>query len=129
MAFKVPEQYRVRSGAMASSKQEGNNGMFVVPHPKIKHATMFCIACDLPSEPGGQAWEHISTSVKSPKMIFNRCPNWDEMKFVKEMFWDDEDVCIQYHPKQSEYINTHEFVLHIWRPVGIELPRPEKDMV
>lgn len=30
MSFKVPNKFRVRTGAMASSEENGNNGMFVV---------------------------------------------------------------------------------------------------
>jgi hypothetical protein len=40
------------------------------------------------------------------------------MCFVKGLFWDDEDVAIQFHPAKSEYVNFHPFALHLWRKEG-----------
>ncbi len=59
-------------------------------------------------EPDG--WEHLSVSFE------NRTPTWDEMCFIKELFFDPEDLCIQMHPRQSQYINMHAHCLHIWKP-------------
>ncbi len=58
----------------------------------------------------GGGWEHVSVSLK------NRCPNWREMCLVKNLFWNDDEECIQFHPKESEYINLHNYCLHIWKP-------------
>lgn len=62
----------------------------------------------------GDFWEHISVTPKNQK----RCPTWDEMCYIKELFFEDEEECIQFHPKKSEYVNKHEYCLHIWRPVN-----------
>jgi hypothetical protein len=51
------------------------------------------------------------------------------MCFIKDLFWDAEDVVIQYHPAKSEYVNMHENTLHLWRPVGKEIPTPPKELV
>jgi len=56
----------------------------------------------------------------------NCCPNWREMCFIKDLFWDEEDVVIQYHPKKSEYVNLHNNYLHLWRPIGVEIPTPKE---
>ena len=64
------------------------------------------------------AWEHVSVSTAV------RCPTWEEMCHVKEIFWDPEDVVIQLHPPRSEWVNCHPYTLHLWRPIGIVLPRP-----
>lgn len=63
-------------------------------------------------------WEHVSVSLN------NRCPNWREMCHIKDLFWDEEDTVLQFHPPKSKYINNHPYCLHLWRPVGkdIELP-------
>jgi len=45
------------------------------------------------------------------------------------LFWDAEDVVIQYHPAKSEYVNVHDNCLHLWRPVGVELPTPPRELV
>ena len=71
----------------------------------------------------GQGWEHVSVSLS------HRTPNWREMCFIKDLFWDEEDVVIQYHPKKSEYVNLHNNYLHLWRPIGVELPTPPKELV
>ena len=64
------------------------------------------------------AWEYVQ--VTAP----DRCPTWEEMKFVKDCCWDEEDVCFQLHPAKSRYIDKSEFSLWIWRPTDIEIPQP-----
>ena len=126
--FKVDERYRVKVGMMASAAQDGNNGCFVIPHPKIKHASLFCIVSDGVSfEKTG--WEHVSVSIRSSKGDMNRCPIWDEMCLVKDVFWDVSDMCIQYHPAEEDYISNHPNCLHIWRPVNEVMPKPNKILV
>ena len=114
--FKVPEQYRLRSGLLGSDETAENNGCFFLPFKKIK---LKIIASD------GEDWEHVSVSV------FNelRTPTWDEMCFVKQTFWDEEDCVIQYHPAKSEYVNYHPYCLHLWRPMKEIIPIPKKEMV
>jgi hypothetical protein len=63
--------------------------------------------------------DHVSVSLS-----VKRCPDWEEMCMIKDMFWDDEDCVVQYHPPKSEYVSMHPFCLHLWRPIGIEIPRP-----
>lgn len=113
MTFHVPDKYRVKTGFMASDESYGNNGVFMINSLKLK-TVLACQASD------GLEWEHVSVSASTPK----RCPNWEEMCFVKDMFWDAEDCIIQYHPPKSDYVNCHPYVLHLWRPIGIEIPRP-----
>ena len=114
--FHVPEKYRVTSGQLISSTIDGNNGAFIITSVKFNHP-LRAIASDQ------MGWEHVSVSLP------NRCPRWEEMQFVKDLFWDDEDCVIQYHPPKSEYRNVHKNTLHMWRPVGVELPRPPNSMV
>ena len=45
-------------------------------------------------------------------------PSWDEMCFVKDQFFDEEEVVIQLHPKRSEYVNMSKNTLHLWREVN-----------
>ena len=61
---------------------------------------------------GENGWEHVSVSFK------DRDPTWAEMCAVKDIFWKDEEECIQIHPKKSEYVNIHPHCLHIWRWKG-----------
>jgi len=63
-------------------------------------------------------WEHVSVSRK------HRVPNWGEMCFVKDLFWDDSETVVQFHPKASNYVNLNEFCLHLWgrKDLIYELP-------
>jgi hypothetical protein len=70
------------------------------------------------------SWEHVSVSTSRA-----RTPTWAEMCQVKDLFWDEEDCVVQYHPPRSDYVNHHPYVLHLWRPIGVTLPRPPSIMV
>jgi hypothetical protein len=76
---------------------------YLVKHPRTK-ANLFIIS----SHDNG--WNHISASLEK------RTPIWDEMCFIKDLFFEPEDICIQIHPKQSQYVNMHNHCLHIWQP-------------
>jgi hypothetical protein len=71
----------------------------------------------------GEGWEHVSVSTPG------RVPNWQEMCFVKELFWAPDDVVMQLHPARAEYVNNHDFCLHLWRPQGQVIPTPPKYLV
>lgn len=122
MSFCAPHQYRVRSGPSSSTDSDGNNGAFRLPHVPPSSLTLFVMASDGAhwEEDGliGTPWEHVSVSTNV------RCPSWVEMCYVKSLFWGEDDVVLQFHPRKSEYVNTHPFCLHLWRPVGIEIPTP-----
>lgn len=112
--FHVPEKYRVTSGLMGSTAAEGNNGAFMVP---FRSYGFFVVASD------GLGWEHVSVSLK------NRTPNWEEMSFFKDLFWDPEDCVVQFHPPKSEHVNNHPHCLHLWRMSGENFPRPVPGLV
>jgi hypothetical protein len=59
----------------------------------------------------------------------DRCPTWEEMCAVKDLFWDHEDTVMQLHPPKSDWVSNHNFCLHMWRPVGVDIPRPPALMV
>ncbi|WP_456813633.1 MULTISPECIES: DUF7694 domain-containing protein [unclassified Bradyrhizobium] len=46
------------------------------------------------------SWEHVAVS--TPR----RCPNWEEMCFVKDLFWNEEECVMQLHPPHSQYVNN-----------------------
>ena len=56
-------------------------------------------------------WEHLSVSMP------NKTPSWEQMCMMKEIFWKDDETCIEYHPAKDQYVNMHSHCLHIWRPV------------
>lgn len=120
MSFRVPEKYRIRSGALASDESFGCNAAFFVPNVlerKISAPPLKIIASD------GAGWEHVSVSLP------HRCPTWPEMSMVKAIFWEPEDCVIQFHPPESEYVNNHPFCLHLWRPTDHDIPTPPSILV
>lgn len=117
MSFHCPEKLRILTGQLASDASFGNNGAFFIPFKLSSKSGIWAIASD------GRGWEHVSASAK------NRTPSWSEMCRIKALFWDPEDVVVQYHPRESEYINCHPYTLHLWRPIGFELPTPPSILV
>lgn len=75
----------------------------------------------------GFGWEHLSISHR------NKTPDWDTMCQVKDMFWREDEACMQLHPKKEDYINNHPYCLHIWKPIkeelGVEIPLPPSILV
>lgn len=65
-------------------------------------------------------FEHVSVS------LAHRCPTWEEMCKVKDLFWDSEDVVVQFHPAKSEYVNLSKTCLHLWRWTKGTFPQPNK---
>lgn len=113
MAFHVPEDCRVKVPGYPPGA--GNNGAFRV---RLRDGqTLQVIASD------GGGWDHVSVSLRE------RIPTWREMCAIKDMFWDDTDCVIQYHPPKSRYVNHHPNVLHLWRPQDERLPIPPIEFV
>lgn len=111
------EPYR-KSFPGAESSYGDDYGYFIVPSKTSGQPIKVIVsgADDL-------GWEHVSVSMK------NRCPNWQEMCQIKAMFWGDEEDVMQLHPAQSQYINCHDYCLHMWRPTKAEIPMPPRFMV
>lgn len=130
MSFHVPEPYRVKDGPLASDSSYGNNGAFVFDSV-VPGRRMVAIASDGSSwrESGldGEPWEHVSIHCYSGKKQFT--PTWIEMCAAKDVFWDTEDVIIQFHPRKSDYVNNHANTLHLWRPTQTILPLPPSETV
>jgi hypothetical protein len=111
--FKVPEKYRVIIGPLKSSESDGNNGCFTVKRNGFQYNI---IATDFGKD------EHVSVHITVGKT--QKTPTWEQMCFVKDLFWGKEDTVVQYHPPESQYVNVHEHVLHLWRTPTDELKDP-----
>jgi hypothetical protein len=109
------EQGRIRTGYYGSSPGYPC-GAFKIPY---RTYDLWTIVSD-GSEDG---WEHVSVSLK------NRLPNWEEMSFIKNLFWDEEECVLQFHPPKSQYINNHPFCLHLWKHIGHDIELPPSSMV
>lgn len=105
-------KFRVRNGQFGSDPSDGWNGFFclIINGLKVK-----VIASD------GGGWQHVSVSIHDSTFT----PSWAVMCIVKDLFWNDEDAVVQFHPSKSEYVSYHDGCLHLWRCTdGREMPRP-----
>lgn len=99
-----------------TTSADGFNGMF---RPVIAGRQLRIIASD------GEGWQHVSVTIEGG----NQPPPWAIMCAVKDLFWNDEDWVCQFHPAKSEYVNHHLGCLHLWKPVGREMPTPPSILV
>jgi hypothetical protein len=107
---------RITQGPFASAHGEPY-GAFKVLGPCGRELAI--IASDgIDSDPALSGWQHVSVSLAS------RPPNWQEMNWVKEHFWNDDETVVQFHPKRSQYVNNHPNCLHLWRRTGADYELP-----
>lgn len=111
------EAARVRKGRLGSDETNGFNGLFIFASPMDSAMALRVICSD------GLGWEHVSVST------VRRTPTWEEMCWIKDVFWDAEECVTQFHPPKSKYVNCHKFCLHLWKPTGIDIPTPPEWMV
>lgn len=116
MNFEILNKYRVAKGQWGSG-QDCDYGLFFIPTKKCP-APLKVIS----SGCSDQTWHHVSVSLP------HRCPTWEEMCLVKDLFFGDE-VVIQFHPKKKDYVNNHPFCLHLWRNLKNEIITPPTELV
>ncbi|MCA1552582.1 hypothetical protein I6F36_38325 [Bradyrhizobium sp. BRP19] len=109
------EEGRIRRGRYGSDESYGLTGAFVIQGPRGAELRIMSSS--------GDGWEHVSVSISW------RCPNWEEMAYVKSLFWDEEECVMQLHPPRSQYVNCHPYCLHLWRPLAEAIPMPDPIMV
>lgn len=104
---------------MASDASFGANGKFVIPCGRVMLSVVVSDATSW-AESGlsGLPWEHVSVSLPV------RCPTWEEMDFVKGIFWGGDETVLQLHVPRSRHVSYHPYCLHLWKPVGVEIPLP-----
>lgn len=73
----------------------------------------------------GGEWEHVSVCPFKRSCVLS----WEDMCRLKEMFFRDDEVVVQYHPAKSEYVNNMPNCLHLWRPLDERMPTPPSIMV
>lgn len=73
----------------------------------------------------GGEWEHVSVSPYKRSYT----PTWEDMCKLKDMFFQEDETVVQYHPMKSEYVNNVPNCLHLWRPINEIMPIPPSIMV
>jgi len=107
------EKGRIRHGEYASTSGH-MYGAFEIFGPKGTLLRIISSGFDELTD----GWEHVSVSTT------HRPPNWAEMCMVKDLFWNEDECVIQYHPPRKVYVNYHPHCLHLWRPDFVEIPLP-----
>lgn len=101
-------------------KREGRDGIGGVIYDKKTRVKLNFIMS------WGAGWEHCSVSITDR---YKRTPSWEQMCFIKNSFWNEDECCVEYHPAKKDYVNNHEYCLHIWKPIDQEIPTPPSLMV
>ncbi len=111
------EKYRKEGNLQWHAPAGTRAGVFYIPH--YNNTQIICIA-----SPGTEdmPWEHVSLRVAG--YTGSRCPTWQEMCRVKDLFWDTNERVVQFHPPEEEYVNNHPAVLHLWKWTAGEMPHP-----
>lgn len=104
-------RWRIREGTYGSTEVDGWNGAFLVPiNGQLYHVMI--------SDQMG--WKHLSITNSQRKEI----PSWATMCRAKELFYGDDEWCVQFHPAKDDNINDHPYCLHLWMPLDEPLPHP-----
>ena len=67
-------------------------------------------------------FEHVSI-----ELMAKRLPTWEEMCYIKQLFWDDEEMVVQIHPRKSQYVNLTD-ALHLWRAIDDDWAKLGKEL-
>lgn len=113
------EDWRVTTGSMASDASFGNTGQFLIPIAGESDISQWLRV----QVSDGLGWDHVSVSLP------DRCPTWEEMSYIKRLFFRGNECAMQLHPPESKHVNTHNFCLHLWRPQEEIIPMPPMVMV
>lgn len=123
---KTVEDGRERTDPRFKSNPGDCFGMFRIQSPKTG-ATLRVIVgnAQLHEKEMGVAegWDHVSVS------RIDKPPTWDEMCFVKSLFFEDSECVVQFHPPKSNYVNLHNNCLHLWKPARTPIPMPPIECV
>lgn len=55
---------------------------------------------------------HLSISRK------DRLPSYDELKYARYAYLPDVPYLVQIFPPKEDFVNVHQFCLHLWEPAA-----------
>jgi hypothetical protein len=113
------DQYRVKVPPY-ESPLGATFGAFIIPGPHSVDLKVVASTGELDEK---YPFDHVSVSTKK------RAPFWDEMEFIKRLFFAEDEYAMQLHVPPANHINFHPLCLHIWRPTKEKLPLPDPIMV
>jgi len=112
MSFGCPKYLELFRVDIRGQFGDLTNGCLLIPHKGLK-----VIFSD------GMGWRHVSVSRRS------RTPSYEDMDWIKQQFWSDDECVMQLHVPKSEHINHHPYCLHLWQPINGTIPRPPAILV
>ncbi len=115
------EQARLKEVPFQTPSGEWNGSYSIPAMTKGERLYVICSNDD--------GWDHVSVSVQTRIRRSKRCPTWEEMAMIKEMFWDDDEAVFQLHPPKEENVSMQDFCLHLWKSQKAEVPRPPSHLV
>lgn len=108
------EKFRVQLPGYMPQNEGDIEGAFIIPYGNKNLKVM--VGC-------GEGWDHVSVSLR------HRVPTWEEINWIKNLFFEDDETVIQIHPPKSQYVNCCKTCLHLWRPWGQEIKLPPRWML
>ena len=113
------DKYRLRGpDVIKAFGSEGSDKFGIFEIPSCSDSYVLRVIASV-----GDGWDHVSVSRRT------RCPSWEEMEFIKRLFFRKDETAMQLHVPAADHINCHPFCLHLWRPLGRDIPRPPSWMV
>lgn len=95
-----------------------HNGTFIID--KYRDGEFYLVIVT-----NGLGWDHVSVTLhKKNGANIKRCPTYEEMLMVKEKIFNEEEVVFQLHPREEDYIDTHPYCLHLWKPNNCSMAVP-----
>ena len=57
------------------------------------------VECSVVAGDNEEGYEHVSIELRA-----RRLPTWEEMCYVKDVFWTEDEEVVQIHPKKDVYV-------------------------
>lgn len=94
----IIERGRVVDGPYASNPQDRHGVFRLIRPPMRKYLNVIASDGSYWQDAGlpWPVWEHVSVSLP------DRCPTWEEMCWVKSLFFEDEECVLQFHPPRKK---------------------------
>lgn len=110
------DSYRFNDAERTLFGQAGDegNGVFDVI---VEEKPFFVIASNR------EGWEHVCIHGR------DWCISWSAIRALKDMFFEQEDKYFLTYLEQGKHLDPPFFWLHLWRPIGAELPTLPRDFV
>jgi hypothetical protein len=132
--FKVPEQYRQKSGKFLTDSSHGNNGLFYIPL-KNRFGVLRQWAQVFADDKNNGGFEHISIVITThdKSKAAERSPSKDEIAAIKNIFWGTGDIVVQFHVPETD---GSKYAIHLFRKIGsiyeipsylVSRPKPKEE--